>query len=350
MARFARAVPLEAIPLANAPSARRSTVPSTWRSMRGRAPASSALPVTVIGLPSESHRNSSTVARRCSSRSLVGTTCLNGTPASVNDASSSTTDAFTCSSDSAPASAVMVNAIAPSISRSCSAPTKGASTLGVMPVTRADSDALAGSRAARRATARTSSLRRLPRRPPLLTVRLRQLPCNQPPRHRALRRQHRLLPGGANGSKDDLRWIDTRIDDHVGGRRDVAVGDAGGAHGERAVRLRRAERSANGTSVAIVPSATRRASAGRSGPANATSSESGLSAVNRSQSSPGSAASDPASRARALCPMRSPRFPTANRLGVQRDRRRRLEDDASAVDDRVEPIEAHVSRRRHRLA
>ena len=94
--------------------------------------------LTVIGLPSESHRSSSTVARPFSIRSFDGATCLNGTPASVNDASSSTIDARARSSDSASASAVMVNAIAPLISRSCSALTNGASTLGVMPATRAD--------------------------------------------------------------------------------------------------------------------------------------------------------------------------------------------------------------------
>ena len=175
MAMSARAVPLVATPVAKAPSARRSSVPFTFTSTRAGAAARSTPPVTTSGLPSESHRSSSILTRPFSRRSRVGTICLNGTPARVSDASSSTAVARVCSIDSAPASAVMVNAIVPATSRSASAPVNGSSILGVMPVTRADSAARAGSGGSDAQPSRRPPVRRR------LAIRVNQRARDQPP-------------------------------------------------------------------------------------------------------------------------------------------------------------------------
>ena len=213
---------------------------SPSRRFAAESAATSTLPVTTSGLPSESHRSSSIRTRPFSSRNRVGTVCLNGTPARVSDTSSSTAVARACSIDSAPASAVTVNAIVPPTSRSASAPANGSSTLGVMPVTRADSAARAGSARQRGEPSRRPPVRRV------LAIPLSQRARDQPQRHGAIGGDRRLLPRRAERPQDDARRIHARVDDEVGGRREIAIGDPGGADGEGAVGQGRGQRPADG--------------------------------------------------------------------------------------------------------
>ncbi len=143
--RSERATPPEAKPLANAPRIRRSTAPATARSTVGFGPVTFAPPDTITSLPCAFQRRFSIRAVPFSSRSRVGDDCVKGTPARVSDASSRTIDARIRSIANASASAVTVAATVPAISCSCEGSTNGASTLGVMPVSRATSVADVGS-------------------------------------------------------------------------------------------------------------------------------------------------------------------------------------------------------------